>query len=64
MVFDTIVEDVPDDMYPNRPWCKGNNPKTAVHEFLKADDSFEIDKAIDEKLLLTVSPDGYLKKVK
>ncbi len=74
-VFDTVVEDLPDDMFPNRPWLPGNNPKTAVWEYLKriksegrkaadgAPLAFEIDKAIEDKLLITVAPDGYLKRV-
>lgn len=64
VVFDTIIEDMPEDFFPNRPWGKGNNPKTAVREFLKTNDRFEIDKEIENKLLITVAPDGYLKCVK
>jgi cephalosporin hydroxylase len=64
VVFDTIIEDVPEDFFTDRPWGKGNNPRTAVWEFLKTTDRFEIDKEIDNKLLITVAPDGYLKCVK
>lgn len=66
VVCDTIVEDMGDSAFgvQNRPWGKGNNPKTAVFEFLKRNDRFEIDKKIENKLLITVSPDGYLKCVK
>jgi cephalosporin hydroxylase len=63
VVFDTIVEDMPKGMY-DRPWDIGNNPKTAVFEYLKTDDSFEINTQIDNKLLISVAPSGYLKKVK
>jgi cephalosporin hydroxylase len=63
VVFDTIVEDLPSDMFPDRPWGPGNNPKTAVWEFLKTHPEFEIDKSIEDKLLITVAPDGYLKRV-
>ena len=63
VVFDTIVEDMPQGMY-DRSWDVGNNPKTAVHEFLKYNDSFVIDKQIDNKLLISVAPDGYLKRIK
>jgi cephalosporin hydroxylase len=62
VVFDTIVEDMPDDMFPDRPWGVGNNPKTAVWEYLKTHPEFEIDKSIQNKLLITVAPDGYLKR--
>ena len=64
VVFDTLIEDLPADMFPNRPWGKGNNPKTAVREYLKSHPEFEIDQDIKHKLLITVAPDGYLKKVK
>ena len=64
VVFDTIVEDMPEDFFPDRPWGKSNNPKTAVWEFLKTNDRFEIDKDIENKLLITVAPDGYLRCLK
>lgn len=64
VVFDTIIEDMPKDFYPNRPWNKGDNPKTAVWEYLKSCSEFEIDKSIQDKLLITVASDGYLKRVK
>ena len=64
VVFDTIIEDMPEDFFPDHPWGKGNNPKTAVHEFLRTNDRFLIDKDIDNKLLISVAPDGYLRCVK
>ena len=63
VVFDTIVEDIPKAMFLDRPWGAGNNPKTAVWEYLKTHSEFEIDKSIQHKLLITVAPDGYLKRV-
>ena len=63
VVFDTVVEDMPEDLFPDRPWGPGNNPKTAVWEYLKTHPEFEIDKSIQNKLLITVAPDGYLKRV-
>ena len=62
IVFDTIVEDMPDHLSENRPWGPGNSPKTAVREFLKINSKFEIDKNIHNKLLITVAPEGYLKR--
>jgi cephalosporin hydroxylase len=64
IVWDTVVEDMPENPMPDRPWGKGNNPKTAVWEFLKTHAEFEIDKDIQNKLLITVAPDGYLRRVK
>ncbi len=63
IVFDTIVEDLPADMFPDRPWGPGNNPKTAVWEYLKSHPEFEIDKSIQHKLMITVAPDGYLRRI-
>lgn len=75
IVFDTIVEDLPAGTFPDRPWDPGNSPKSAVHEYLKGlKDSpvqdvkgealnFEIDKTVENKLLLSVAPDGFLKRV-
>lgn len=61
VVFDTLIEDMPDSLIQDRPWKKGNNPKTAVHAFLQKNGRFQIDKSIEAKLLITVAPDGYLK---
>lgn len=64
VVMDTLVEDMPKEMFPDRPWGPGDNPKTAVWEYLKSHPEFEIDKSIQDKLLITVAPDGYLKRVR
>lgn len=75
VVFDTVIEDLPGELITDRLWSEGNNPKTAVWEYLsglkdedrKAADgdrlNFEIDKSIENKLLITVAPDGYLKRI-
>ena len=62
VVYDTIIEDMPGCMFPDRPWEPGDNPKTAVWEFLESHPEFKVDKAIDDKLLISVAPDGYLKR--
>jgi len=64
VVFDTLVEDMPKDFVKNRPWGIGNNPKTAVYEFLKENNQFKIDKKIEDKLLISSCPSGYLKRIK
>lgn len=61
VVFDTLLEDMPDDLLGERSWGRGNNPKTAVHEFIKENKRFEIDCRLVSKLLITVAPDGYLR---
>jgi cephalosporin hydroxylase len=64
VVFDTVIEDLGDVEFVDRPWGKGNNPKTAVAEFLKTNSDFVVDYSIDEKLLISAAPGGYLKRVK
>jgi cephalosporin hydroxylase len=63
IVYDTTIEDQPEGHHLGRPWDKHNNPKTAVWEFLAGNDRFVIDKDIENKLLITVSRDGFLKCV-
>jgi cephalosporin hydroxylase len=60
IVFDTVIEDLPNENWVDRSWGLGNNPKIAVHEFLKFNSDFEIDKDIQNRLQITVAPDGYL----
>lgn len=64
VVFDTGIEDLPPHMIVDRPWGPGNNPKTAVREFLKTNNHFIIDKDIEAKILLTSAPDGYLRRMR
>jgi cephalosporin hydroxylase len=64
VVFDTVVDDMPAEMFPDRPWGPGDNPKTAVHEYLKSPSDFVIDNSVHDKLLITVAPDGFLKRIK
>ena len=64
VVFDTVIEDLEGVEFVDRPWGKGNNPKTAVAEFLKTNSDFVVETAIDDKLLISVAPGGYLKRVK
>lgn len=63
IVYDTVVEDMPASLFPDRPWGPGNNPKTAVHQFIKQHPEFVIDQQIDAKLLISVAPDGFLKRL-
>ena len=64
VVFDTIVEDVPADMYPDRPWGPGNSPKSALQEYLRTHREFVSDDRIDAKLLISVVPGGYLRRIR
>lgn len=63
VVFDTIIDDLPKPLLGDRSWGPGNNPKTAVHQFMVANNQFVIDKDMHNKLQITVAPDGFLKRV-
>lgn len=63
VVFDTVLEEIPNEMLFDRPWGPGNSPKTAVWKFLETHSEFVIDQAVQNKLQVTVAPDGYLKRV-
>jgi cephalosporin hydroxylase len=75
VVFDTVIADVPDEVYGDRPWTSGNNPSTAVEKYLSvlnkrqtiaADGDILLlarDLRIDGKLLVSVAPGGYLRRV-
>lgn len=63
VVFDTVVENLPAGTVNDRPWDKGNNPMTAVDEFLRDNSDFVIDHGIDSQLLISAAPRGYLRRV-
>lgn len=63
VVFDTVVEYMPKNFFKNRPWGQGNNPATAVAAFLKTNNNFIADMEIENKLLITSAPGGYLKRI-
>jgi len=63
IVFDTVIEDLPSVLSTDRPWGPGNSPKTAVNSFLTNNKNFEIDKTYQEKYVITVAPDGFLKRI-
>jgi cephalosporin hydroxylase len=64
VAFDSVVEDLPAEIFPDRPWGPGDNPKTAVWKYLESHPEFEIDRSVQNKLLVTVAPDGYLKRIR
>lgn len=64
VVFDTVVEDLPEELSSDRPWGPGNNPKTAVREYLRSHPEFEVDRQIERKLQITVAPEGYLRRTR
>ena len=63
VVFDTVIEDLDAEHYPDRPWGPGDNPKTAVWEYVEKHPEFLIDRDIQHKLQVTVAPDGFLRRV-
>jgi cephalosporin hydroxylase len=63
IVLDSVIEDVPKSLYPDKAYGPGNNPKTAIHEFLQRNTRFAIDQEFDRKLVLSSAPNGYLRCV-
>lgn len=61
VVFDTVVEHLPEEASADRPWGPGNNPATAVKAFLEENSRFKVDTAVDDKLLISVAGGGFLK---
>ncbi len=64
VVFDTVIENLPSDMYVDRPWDVGDNAMTGMREWLRRDPGFEIDTEMDAKLQITVAPNGYLRRAR
>jgi cephalosporin hydroxylase len=64
VVMDTVIEDLPAESFPDRPWARGDNPKTAVRRWLVQHPEFEVDAARDAQLLVSVAPEGYLRRVR
>lgn len=62
VVLDTFIEDLPEGYFHDRPWDVGDNPKTAVYKYLKENSAFEIDESFQNKSMVTVAPDGFLKR--
>jgi len=60
VVFDSVIEDLPASVSPDRPWGPGNSPKSALYKYLETNSDFMIDKDIQNKILITVAPDGYI----
>ena len=62
--MDTVIERMPADFFPDRPWSRGNNAATAVAAFLAADSRFAVDRRMDAKLMVSAAPGGYLERVR
>lgn len=62
VVFDTFVEDMPPKFFSDRPWDVGNNPRTAIQSWLPGNPDFLVDTSMENKLLVTVAPGGFLKR--
>lgn len=63
IVWDTVIEDVAKPSFPERPWGHGDNPKTAVHEYLRSHPECVVDRSMPDTVLITVAPNGYLRQV-
>jgi cephalosporin hydroxylase len=61
IVFDTVVEDLPAGSLHRAPLGCGQQPQNSCTRVLNQRPEFEIDKEIDNKLLISVAPNGYLR---
>jgi cephalosporin hydroxylase len=64
VVFDSFVENMPGGFFADRPWDVGDNPMTALQEWLPTHPEFEVDRSMDAKLQISVAPNGYLRRVR
>lgn len=65
VVLDTVIEEMPEQLSADRPWGRGNSPRTAVAEFLRSAEGrkFAVDAAVHDRLMVTAAPGGYLRRV-
>lgn len=63
IVFDTAIEEMPTEMFADRPWGPGNSPGSAASEYLRKHPEFEIDRMMDGRVMISVAPNGYLRRV-
>ena len=63
IVYDTVIDSLPNESWPDRSWHCGNSPNSALQLWLKTNPGFQIDNSIDNKLLLSVAPAGFVKRV-
>ena len=65
VVFDTAIQFYGHlDKNRERPWSRGNNPYTAVQEFMKDNEEFVVDREIERRALITSAPGGFLRRLK
>jgi cephalosporin hydroxylase len=64
IVMDTIMEHLPPETFAGKPYGKGNNPATAARAFIAEDDRFEVDHEIEDQVIMTLSPDGFLRRAR
>lgn len=57
---DTIVEYADAPATRTREWGRGNSPATAANAFMKKNPRFSVDQELENRLLLTCHPGGYL----
>lgn len=63
LVADTLIEELGLDSFVDRPWGPGNNPLTAVNQFLVEDEKWRRSPYWSRRGLLTEFRDGVLERV-
>ena len=67
VVADTLVGHITEDKAPTKRskiWFKGDEPLSALNDYLAENDRFLVDPVLNGKLVLSSSPGGYLQCVK
>lgn len=64
VVADTLVGHVTEENAPrkrSKVWFKGDEPLSALQDYMAETDRFEVDEVLNGKLVLSSSPGGYLR---
>jgi cephalosporin hydroxylase len=64
VVFGTSVAEIDPAIDLKREWDQHRNPRSALDEFMRENDRFEVDGDINDKLLITDAPGGYLRCIR
>lgn len=64
VVFGTSVGTIDPSIDLKREWTVLRNPKSALEEFLRENDRFAVNHDINDKLMITDAPGGYLRCIR
>jgi cephalosporin hydroxylase len=64
VVYGTSTGEIDPSIDLKREWTTTRNPKSALEEFMRENDRFVVDHEINDKLMITDAPGGYLRCIK